>query len=192
MTKRPLAALATALALALQPQVAAAQQSCLSAEEVGASALYAVPGVVRGARIACGATLAGDGFLMRQGDALAARYAAHQTGAWPAAKAALLKIVAQNAGPADAQTATGAGAANPLAGLAMLSALPDEHVRPLVDTLIAQEAAARLPAAQCPAVERVLAALAPIEPPAAATLLAALVALVPTDRAPLLCPADRP
>jgi hypothetical protein len=74
----------------------------------------------------------------------------------------------------------------------MLSALPDEHVRPLVDTLIAQEAAARLPAAQCPAVERVLAALAPIEPPAAATLLAALVALVPTEQAPLLCPADRP
>lgn len=197
MTKRPLAALAGALALAVQPQVAAAQQSCLSAEEVGASALYAVPGVVRGARIACGATLAGDGFLMRQGDALAARYAAHQTGAWPAAKAALLKIVAEHAGspgPATggATTATGAGAANPLAGLAMLSALPDEHVRPLVDTLIAQEAAARLPAAQCPAVERVLAALAPIEPPAAATLLAALVALVPTDRAPLLCPADRP
>ena len=192
MTKRPLAALAGALALAVQPQVAAAQQSCISAEEVGAGALYAVPGVVRGARIACGATLAADGFLMRQGDALAARYAAHQTGAWPAAKAALLKIVAQNAGPGSAQTATGTGAANPLAGLTMLSALPDEHVRPLVDTLIAQEAAARLPAAQCPAVERVLAALAPIEPPAAATLLAALVALVPTEQAPLLCPADRP
>ena len=204
ITTRFLPAGLAALALAAQPLPAAAQQRCLTAEEVGASALYAVPALVRGARIACGATLAGDGFLMREGDALAARYAAHQDGAWPAAKAALLKIVAERAGtggasPGGATTdmgtggtgGTGAGAANPLAGLALLPALPDEHVRPLVDTLIAQETAARLPPAQCPAAERVLAALAPIEPPAAATLLAALVALMPADRAPLLCPADR-
>lgn len=205
ITTRFLPAGLAALALAAQPLPAAAQQRCLTAEEVGASALYAVPALVRGARIACGATLAGDGFLMREGDALAARYAAHQDGAWPAAKAALLKIVAERAGTGGATTdmgtggtggtgagtGTGAGAANPLAGLALLPALPDEHVRPLVDTLIAQETAARLPPAQCPAAERVLAALAPIEPPAAATLLAALVALMPADRAPLLCPADR-
>lgn len=195
---RLLPATLAALALAAQPLPAAAQQRCLTAEEVGASALYAVPALVRGARIACGATLAGDGFLMREGDALAARYAAHQDTAWPAAKAALLKIVAERAGTGGATTGTGgtgagtgAGAANPLAGLALLPALPDEHVRPLVDTLIAQETAARLRPAQCPAAERVLAALAPIEPPAAATLLAALVALMPADRAPLLCPADR-
>ncbi len=46
----------------------------------------------------------------------------------------------------------------------MFAGLPDTAVRPLVDALIAQEAAAKIAAKDCGKIERLMDAVAPIDP----------------------------
>jgi hypothetical protein len=181
MRNRTLLAFAGAAAFLVQPQLAAAQQACLAEDEVSAMAVYAVPGMVRAMQLTCAAGLSQDGWLARDGGALASRYSGMQGRVWPKAKAALLKVVngrasAQGIDPQAAQT------------LALVANLPDENVRPLVDALIVQQVSAKIPVADCGKIERVMAAIAPIEPEVAGTLIAATAGLF-ADKAPLICPA---
>lgn len=181
MRNRTLLALAGAAAFLVQPQLAAAQQACLAEDEVSGMAIYAVPSMVQAMQLTCAAGLSQEGWLARDGSALASRYAGMQSRAWPKAKAALLKIVngrvsAPGIDPQAAQT------------LALVANLPDENVRPLVDALIVQQVSAKIPVADCGKIERVMAAVAPIEPQAAGTLIGAIAGLV-SDKQPLVCPA---
>jgi len=175
MNKRMWAAIA-ASGLVLQPVMASAQQaSCLSEDELSAMAIYAVPSMVRTLQQRCGPELSSSGFLARDGGALASRYTALQGRAWPRAKAGLLKVVAGKANSEAAQS------------LALVSSLPDEHVRPLVDALIVQELAPQVPLAECGRVERAVSALAPLEPELAGNLIAVAAGLFARDEAPI-CP----
>ena len=176
MMKRRLLALFGTAALAVQPQLAAAQAPCLGEDEVSAAAIYAVPSLVRSVQLACANQVSPSGFLLREGDAMAARYVTLQGRAWPEAKAALLKIA-------------GSGAAGDAGeGLDMIASLPDESVRPLVDAMIVQEVSGEIKPAQCGRIERVIEAVAPIEPAVAGRLLGVVVGLVAEDQ-PLVCPA---
>lgn len=176
MRNRTLFSLLGAGALALQPQIATAQAACITEDEVSAMAIYAVPGMVQSMQLRCGGELSRNGWLARGGDAFAARYAELRGRAWPKAKAGLLKIVRGEG--VDAQAAQ---------TLALVANLPDQNVRPLVDALIVQEVSAKIPVSDCGRIERVMAAIAPIEPEVAGTLIGVTAGLF-TDEQPLICP----
>jgi hypothetical protein len=168
-------ALIGAAALTLNAQAAQAQQQCFSEDEVSAAFVYAMPGVIQGVTTRCSANLAGSSFLVRQGKGMAARYTAQQNAAWPKARTALLKVVgnASKTGNADST-------------LGFLNQIPGETMRPLVDALIVQEAANRTEPAQCEKVDRLAAAIAPLDPRDAGNLLGAMFAVIEPNH-PLAC-----
>lgn len=176
-------ALAGATLLAVQPGLAAAQD-CLAEDEVSAMAIYAMPGVVQGVKQRCSARLASGGFIARGSDQLSARYARLQTGAWPKAKAGLLKIAAGKAA-ATGRAGAGAGAGGNLDSLQMIASLPDSAVRPLVDALIVQEVTPEIDVNQCGKIELLMQALNKVEPEIAGTLLGLIAGLVKLDKAPI-------
>ena len=175
ISKRGLAAVAAA-AFALQPAVASAQQACVTEAEVGAVAIYSVPGVIQAVRLKCGSELSPSGYLARRGDALAARYAALQTRVWPRAKSGMLKVLGGRSGNAQSRQL-----------LDTLGTLPDAAVRPLVDAWIVQEVSAKVPVRNCRRLEWVIEAMAPIDPEVAGGVLGAIIGLVDHDELPV-CP----
>lgn len=177
-----LLALGSAMALALNPVVAAAQANapCLREDEVSAIAIYAMPGVVQGVRMRCGSQLTAGGFIARGGDMLSARYARLQPAAWPKAKSGLLKIAA---------TKSDSAAGNP-DGLELLSSLPDSVVRPLVDALIVQELSPEIDMKHCGRIELLMQALDKVDPQVAGTLLGLIAGLVKLDE-PAMCTGQR-
>ena len=177
MASRKALAGALAAALALQPAIASAQQACLTEEEVSAMAIYSVPSLVKAVRTRCDAELSASGFLARRGETLAGRYAALQNRVWPSAKSGALKY--------------GAGKAKGLtANFDMIRNLPDSSVRPLVDALIVQEAAARVEPANCRRIEMAMEGIAVLDPEVGGTMLGVVVGLIgPQD--PAFCPARR-
>ncbi len=175
MASARIIAFAGAAALALQTQAAHAQQQCISQDEVSAAFIYAMPGVIEGVTTRCSASLGADAFLARQGKTMAARYTAQQNTAWPKARSALLKIVT-NASKAGNSNGT----------LGMLSQIPGETMRPLVDAMIAQEAANRTQTAQCGKVDKLAAAIAPLDPKDAGNLLGTMFAVFEPNH-PLVC-----
>jgi len=146
-----------AIALSVAPGIAmAAEPACLTSAEFTALSSYALPNISTGAAQRCAATLPADAFLKRSGDSLARRYADGKPAAWPAAKAAFLKM---------------GGAGNPDA-LNLIKSLPDATLQQLVDTTIQGIIAQRLPTEQCGMVDRVTRLLSPLPPENTAELIA--------------------
>ena len=163
---RTFAALAAA-ALVFQPVATSAQQACVTEQQASAIAIYSVPGLVEAVRLRCAGKLSSSGYLARRGDGLIGRYAPIQARVWPAAKSGLLELFA-------GKTGSGRG----LQGLDTIVNLPDNAVRPLVDALIVQEAAAKIAAGNCTRLERVIEFVAPIDPEMAGGLLGAIAGLI--------------
>ena len=155
-----------ALAALTVPAGAQAQQRLpdITGEEAAALGIYAVPGVIEAAKLTCAGRLSANGFLATRGDSLARRYAAQQNAAWPQARSAMFKVAGARA---DEQ-------------LKMFATLPDNAVRPLVDALIRQEAAARVTPQSCSYIERMAEALAPLEPAQAGRILGVLFDIAST------------
>jgi hypothetical protein len=174
-TRRGTSAVIGAAALALSSSAAQAQQQCFSEDEVSAAFIYAMPGAIEGVSTRCSASLGSGSFLARQGKTMSARYAARQTAAWPKARAALLKVVTN---ASKVKNATGT--------LGMLSQIPGDTMRPLVDALIVQEAANRTEVANCGKVDKLAAALAPLDPKDAGALLGTMFAVFAPNH-PLMC-----
>ncbi len=170
-------AAAAAVALTLQPAVAAAQQACISEDEVSAMAIYSVPSLVQSVRLRCNGQLSSRGFLARRGDAMVARYSGLQDAAWPRAKTGLLQFGASRAKGAPQQ-------------IQMFANLPDSAVRPLVDAFIVQEASAKIETKHCGSIERVLEAVSPIDPEVAGKLIGVVVGLAAGEDQEI-CPARR-
>jgi hypothetical protein len=155
----PFAALAiSALALSTVAQAALPRLPDMTGDEASALAVYAVPNVVVAARQACSAQLSPDGFFARHGDDLARRYAAEQNAAWPLARSALFKVAGAKA-PDQIKT---------------FASLPDNAVRPLADALIQQQVAAKIHPHSCRNIERMAAAIAPLDPVDAGRVLGVL------------------
>jgi len=176
---RTILAAAAAMASVATPTLAVAQQ-CVTQPEIRAMTIYAVPSSVQALELRCGEQLAADGFLAREGRGFARRYAALQTRSWPEAKSGLLKVLGS------------AAAAGPVRdNLSLIANLPDEHVRPLVDSLLVQELSGRIPLADCGSAEQLLQTLSGIEPEVAGTLVSQMLTLFGNQPA-VLCPAARP
>lgn len=149
-----------ALAALMVPVSAQAQPrlSDFTGDEAAALAIYAVPGLLDAAKQTCAGRLSNSGFLAKRGHSLAQRYAAQQNEMWPQARLAMMKFAGSEAKEQ----------------IRMFATLPDDAVRPLVDALIRQEAAARLKPRSCRYVERMAEALAPLEPAQAGNILGVL------------------
>ena len=173
-------AAAAAAALAVQPTVAAAQQSCLTEVEVSAIAVYSLPSLVHSVRVRCNGQLAPSGYLARRGDSLIARYAALQNGAWPRAKSGMLKVMSRKSGAGQNRQS-----------LDMIANLPDDAVRPLVDALIVQELSPKIDVDHCGRIERLIEIASPIDPEIAGSVLGAVAGIVNHEELPI-CPARRP
>lgn len=167
---------ALAMTLALQPQIAAAQANCVTEDQVAAMAIYSAPIAVRAVNTKCRASLADNGFMAREGASLASRYAAESARVWPTAHSGLLAFVAT----------TAAGDEN----IRLLRQLPRDSVRPLVDEIVLQKLVQAIPVEDCGAIERTIAAIAPLEPAEAARLVGALASLTKFDHPPI-CKATR-
>lgn len=151
-----------ALALAAAPGVAqAAEPPCLTAREFTDLSSYALPSIITGTAERCSAALGPSAFLTRDGRALAARYAAAKPAAWPGAKSAFLKL--------------SGGANSDAAGL--FKSLPDDKLRPMVDTLVEGLIAQQVPAERCRTIDTAVRLVAPLPPQNTAELIALAVGL---------------
>lgn len=148
-----LAAMA-ALALGLAPLPASAQQVPLSAGEINAVALYAMPHAFRSLQTRCTGQVPAHAYMFAQGPAVSARLEQAARGRFPAARAAVTRLAARN----DPQMAT------------ILAALPAENVEPLVAELIAGKVRSEVAAEDCGQINRVLELLDPLPPENLASL----------------------
>jgi len=153
--------LAIAAAVAMLPGLAsAAEQPCLTAPEFTALATYALPSVITGTVQRCAPTLPSDAFLATDGAGLAARYAGAKDAAWPAAKAAFLKLAGANPG-----------------GGGLMKGLSENSMQQIVDTAIAAKITDALPAERCGTVNRLVQLLSPLPPESTAGVIALAVGL---------------
>ena len=154
----------SAMTLCLAPAFAeaATPAPCLTTGEFASLASYALPSVITGATQRCAASPVPGSWLGNNGTALAGRYSARKAGAWPAAKAAFLKI---SSGMDKSE------------GAQLLRSMPDESLQPILDNLISGMVAQRLPVERCPAVDQLIRLLAPLPPENTSELIALAVGL---------------
>ncbi|MEO5706967.1 MAG: hypothetical protein ABIT10_10365 [Alteraurantiacibacter sp.] len=157
MTKR--LALTAFLACAFVQPLAAQNRPQLSEAEVNAVALYAMPHAFRALQTRCGAQLPGDAYIRTRGDDLGIRLDRASRGRFPAARAALTRLVTSE---------------NPQMAV-LLEQLPAENVEPLAHELIAGKVQSEVDLADCSKINRVLELLDPLPPENLAALMGVLV-----------------
>ena len=152
---RALSCLLSAL-LAVAPGVARATDlPCLTPHEFGALAAYGLPGIIEGVQQRCAAHLPADAFLNTQGAAAVQRYAALKPGAWPQARATLVRL-----GKSQSEMAM------------LVAMLPDRALQGIVDGLLVGVVDGQTPVALCAPLDRLLALTAPLPPQSTAEILA--------------------
>ena len=139
----------------------AAEPPCLTAREFTDLSSYSLPSIITGTAQRCETALGSDAFLPRNGTALAARYAAGKSAAWPGAKAAFIKL----SGGTNSQAAD------------LFKALPDDKLRPLVDGLVEGLIAEQIPMARCRTIDSAVRLVAPLPPQNTAELIGIAVGL---------------
>lgn len=157
MTKR--LALTALLACAIAQPLAAQNRPQFSAAEVNAVALYAMPHAFRALQTRCGAQLPGDAYMRMNGDALGTRLDRASRGRFPAARAAMTRLVTSE----NPQMAT------------LIQQLPAENVEPLARELIAGKVQSEVDLADCGKIDRILALLDPLPPESLAELMGVVV-----------------
>jgi hypothetical protein len=158
---RRLALPVLAVALAV-PQVAlAADLPCLTPAEVTALSTYALPGAIASAGKTCAPALPTTAWLPAHGAELAARYDPGKQRAWPAAKAAFLKM---------------SQATSPEAAV-LFATMPDDSLRPMADAALSGIIASKVKPDACPSIDRVFALLSPLPAENTAELIALAVGL---------------
>ncbi|MEO6091539.1 MAG: hypothetical protein ABIT04_03275 [Novosphingobium sp.] len=158
---RRIASLAAAM-LAVVPGIAnAAAPNCLTAGEFASLMQFALPSVINGATQRCTQALPASAFLRRQGPALAARYGEGRAASWPEAKAAFLKMSANDKGQ----------------GADLIRAMPDPPMQQMLLGIVEGMVSSQLPLAQCGTADRIVGLLAPLPVQNTAELIGMLVEL---------------
>lgn len=144
------------LAAALMLTSAAAPPApppCLTGAEAETLTLVALPEVIRQAGVACAAQLPAASLLKRRASPMLARYDAEADRAWPAARAAIVKL------------------SNPTAD----ALLQSQYARPLLATLIAPLIVGRINPRDCGTIDRLVTSLEPLPPRNTAAAIVAAV-----------------
>lgn len=151
---RPLIAPALALAALVSATAAQAQQkACIPPADLTDAVIYAMPAAYDAAQTACGNRFAVDGFMARQGDAWVATFRDGQDKAWPGALRVIKTFIADDA------AAKGTGGDDMTA---IISALPEEALRPFVDAMVGQIIAKEIKPDSCGKIERAVELLSPL------------------------------
>lgn len=152
--------IAAALAIAaIALPVAAQDRPQLSETEINAVALYSMPHAFRALQTRCAAQLPADAYIRTQGDALGTRLDRASRGRFPAARAALTRLVTSE----NPQMAT------------LLAQLPAENIEPLAREMIAGKVQSEVNLGDCARYNRVLELLDPLPPENLASLMGVLV-----------------
>jgi len=158
--------LVATLALAIATPAFGAEQELAPAQVEGA-VRYALPNLLQAVQGACAGELARDGYLSRNGDRLAARFAEGHEAYWPQAKAALILL---------------GGKGEQSSGIEEFANLPDEALRPFVDGIIVAKLREEIKPKSCADIERVLELLDPLPVDNLTGLVGTIVAMVETRR----------
>ena len=134
--------LALTMWLSVATGAQAAPRPCLTTGEAETLVTVALPDVMRQAAVRCGAKLSAASPLRRPQGELLRRYDAAADAAWPAARAAIVKL------------------SDPLAA----GLLDSQYARPLLGTMVGPLIAARLPLEECGMLDRLVALVAPLPP----------------------------
>lgn len=178
MTHRLLAPALALAALATSQAALAQSQTCVASSDLADAVVYAMPIAYDAANTACANRFARDGFMAKQGDAYIATFRAGQNKAWPGAFRFLKTFM--NNGNAGSDIEMGA----------MLSAMPEEALRPFVDAFVGQMIAGEIKGDACGKIERGMELLSPLPSENLGGLIAFLMEL--TDaKTPEICAAPQ-
>ncbi|NCP13206.1 MAG: hypothetical protein GW858_03455 [Sphingomonadales bacterium] len=174
---------ALALAALATSQTAVAQaQVCVSSADLSDAVVYAMPIAYDATRTACANRLSATGFMVTGGDAYIGQFRAGQNQAWPGAFRVLKTFMAS-----DSAAESGA----PMEMDAMLSAMPEESLRPFVDALVGQMIAEEIKGDTCDKIERGLELISPL-PTGNVGGLVAFIAEMTELKSPPICGAAAP
>ena len=129
-------------AIALLASPAAAQQRCITGPEAEALTLVAMPDIIRETGRVCAAQLPSASLIRRQSSALIGRYETEAERAWPAARAAIVK----------------------LSDPAVDALLDSDFARPLLTTLLVPQIVGRIALRDCATIDRLVTLLEPLPP----------------------------
>jgi hypothetical protein len=163
--RKKVAALLALAALGSAGAARAAGDACLMPADLDAIFAYALPTVIDAAGETCHKALPGDAFLAAQGADLAARYRTDQAGAWPLAKAAVLKV-----GVGALTGGRGDGGLGKYAAL-----LPDGALQGFATGFVKQFVVSNVRAADCRDIDYGLRLIAPLPPENAAGLITLVI-----------------
>jgi len=127
----------------------AAAQNCLSTVEAESLALVAMPEVIRHTGTVCARRLPATSLVRRTASPMLRRYDAAADTAWPAARAAIVK----------------------LSDPAVAALLQSSYARPLLVTLVAPMVVGRIAVEDCVTIDRLVTQLEPLPPRNTASVL---------------------
>lgn len=152
-------ALAAVAPAALAFSAGAQDRPRLNETEVNAVALYSMPHAFRALQTRCAPQLPASAYIRSQGDALGTRLDRSARGRFPAARAAMTRLLAEG----NPQMAT------------LIGQIPEDNVEPLVRELIAGKVQSEVKLEDCARLNRVLELLDPLPPENLASLLGVIV-----------------
>lgn len=135
----------------------------VSADELSAGVRYFLPQLLQVTQETCRGTLAADGYLAVSGPRLLEKFEDGSEGNWAGARALFISLASEGGAEDDS--------------LDLFSDLPDEALRPLLDSLLPKELEKRFKTRDCPTVERVLETLDPLPADNLADLVGMLLEL---------------
>lgn len=140
---------------------AATTANCITRPEMQGLVAYFLPSVLNSTITSCGAALPAQSYLVAKGPALVAQLEAGKDSAWPAAKAAFMKMSGEGQGKDNA----------------LLQKLPDEALRPLIESIIETELLPSIKPGTCQDIDRVAATLEPLPATNTVTMVAELLSI---------------
>ncbi|WP_294235525.1 hypothetical protein [uncultured Sphingomonas sp.] len=142
------------------PEVATAQRACITAPEAEAMTLVAMPDILRETGRVCGARLPATS-LIRGNGTLLSKYESAADQAWPAARAAIVK----------------------LSDPAIDTLLQSDYARPLLTSLLVPFIVGRIGLEDCGTIDRLVTQLAPLPPRNMAGVVVTALQYLKTEKA---------
>jgi len=154
-----IAAALTAIALLASP--VAGQQRCITGPEAEAMTLVALPDIIRETGMVCAAQLPATSLVRRTSSPLLSRYQAEAGRAWPAARAAIVK----------------------LSDPAVDALLDSEFARPLLTSLLVPQIVGRIAVRDCATIDHLVTLLEPLPPRNTAGIVVETLRYLKADKA---------
>jgi hypothetical protein len=148
-------------AVALLASPAVAQQRCITGPEAEAMTLVAMPDIIRETGIVCATQLPATSLVRRTSSPLLSRYQVEAERAWPAARAAIVK----------------------LSDPAVDALLDSAFARPLLTTLLVPQIVGRIAVRDCATIDHLVTLLEPLPPRNTAGIVVETLRYLKADKA---------